>query len=59
MGENETEKSGKLVIDHVANISVQYSTVQYSVPVGASTAKALNNWGSVTRKRNTVFGPIL
>jgi hypothetical protein len=62
MGENETEKSAKLVIDHVANISVQYSTVhtvQYSVPVGASTAKALNNWGSVTRKRNTVFGPIL
>ncbi len=29
------------------------------VPVGASTAKALNNWGSVTRKRNSVFGQIL
>ena len=47
------EKSTKLVIDHVANISVHY------VSVGASTAKALNNWGSVTRKRNTVFGQIL
>jgi hypothetical protein len=33
------------VMDHVANISV---------PVGTSTAKALNNWSSVTRKRNTV-----
>ncbi len=31
----------------------------HSVPVGASTVKALNNWGSVTRKRNTVFGQIL
>ena len=41
MGENETEKSAKLVIDHVANISV---------PVGTSTANALNNWSSVTRK---------
>jgi hypothetical protein len=47
------EKSTKLVIDHVANISVHY------VSVGASTAKALNNWGSVTQKRNTVFGQIL
>jgi hypothetical protein len=47
------EKSAKLVIDHVANISVHY------VSVGASTAKALYNWGSVTRKRNTVFGQIL
>jgi hypothetical protein len=45
MGENETEKSAKLVIDQVANISV---------PVGTSMAKALNNWSSVTRKRNTV-----
>jgi hypothetical protein len=27
-------------------------------PVGAFTAKALNNWGSVTRKLNTVFGQI-
>ncbi len=32
---------------------------QQRVPVGASTAKALNNWSSVTRKRNTVFGQIL
>ena len=54
MDENDTEKSAKLVIDHVANKSIQYS-----VPVGASTAKVLNNWGSVTRKRNTVFGQIL
>ncbi len=63
MGENETEKSAKLVIDHVANISVHYvsvGTLFYSRrcginSVGASTAKALNNWSSVTRKRNTVF----
>jgi hypothetical protein len=31
----------------------------HRVAVGTSTAKALNNWGSVTRKRNTVFGQIL
>jgi hypothetical protein len=30
----------------------------HGVPVGAATAKTLNNWGSVTWKRNTVFGQI-
>jgi hypothetical protein len=28
MDENDTEKSAKLVIDHVTNKSVQYSSVQ-------------------------------
>jgi hypothetical protein len=79
--ENDTEKSAKLVIDHVANKSVHYRNILliatlcvgavtlwlkirfrkkifHSVPVDASTTKALNNWGRVTRKRNSVFGQI-